>query len=142
MRHHLTTLLLLAMTICPAYCQLERHHAVSSEATGGRYEIIQSPLVRRCTFRIDKYTGWVDQLVGTTDNNFSWQHVPTLTYDGDDSPKTKINYVLFMGGHMAKDCFLMNINNGYTWVLTSYEDKNLAFCPFDYQEQHGLSDGK
>jgi hypothetical protein len=42
-------------------------------AATSRFEIIQSPLAARWTFLLDKYTGRVQQLVKTKDDDNAWE---------------------------------------------------------------------
>ena len=70
---------------------------------------------------MDKYTGKVYSFVTTKSDWLAWQEIPKSFVTGDTSISEKINYQLFMGGILAKDCFLLNINTGVTWVLV--EDK-------------------
>src|SRR5947209_6038711 len=96
---------------------LEKHQAVMTTQAGGRYEIVQSEIRRSNTFKLDKHTGKVYVFVATKDDWFSWQEVPKESATLDTIIPDKINYQLFMGGILAKDCFLLNINTGATWIL-------------------------
>ena len=96
---------------------------VSTSQTGGRYEIIQSNVLRELLFKLDKYTGEVYQYVkydtGIIGNG--WEKVAVLMKMDEIKDPTKINYQLFMSGLSAGDCFLLNINNGNTYRL--FKDK-------------------
>lgn len=102
--------------------QIEKQPSVSTSQTGGRFEIIQSSKARKLTFRLDKYTGDVYQLVETNEKELVWEKIPNLMleYLRPEKIEQKISYQLFMGGIAVADCFLMNIHNGITYVL--YED--------------------
>ena len=110
--------------------QLDTHAYVSTSQTGGQFEIIQSPIARKFTFKLDKYGGYVWQLVLANDNSFAWQPVAILNmyqkYPDNDKNKD-ITYQFFMGGASVQDCFLMNIKTGDTWQLKYSEQ---------YQEYH------
>lgn len=101
-----------------------------------RYEIVQSNLAAVFTFRLDKYTGEVKQLVRTTGDGTAWQRMEVFQL-----PKTsgspKVRYQIFTSGLAARHTFLLNIDTGFTWILTSHEDENkgkdYSWSPFEYQ---------
>ena len=105
---------------------------VSTSQTGGRYEIIQSNVARKMTFKLDKFTGDVFQyvMIDSKSNKYTWQKLDVLgkyNFDAD----TIISYQIFMGGFYASDCILLNIHTGVTYKL--YEDsqtKELFFTKF------------
>ena len=109
---------------------LDTKQAVSTSQTGGRFEIIQSELVRKNTFLLDKYFGQVYVLVKKSNDYPDWEPVKVYPSSTDESPKNKINYQIFMGGIMARDCFLLNINTGETWILVETKDKGYMFEQF------------
>ena len=125
-------LLLILLCYVNSYSQLEKHQTFITSQVGGRYEIAQSEIKRSNTFKLDKYTGKVYAFVTTKSDWFTWQEIPKSVVTSDIIISEKINYQLFMGGILAKDCFLLNINTGVTWVLV--EDKksgNLFFEVFE-----------
>lgn len=105
--------------------QVEDYPYVFTSQTGGRFEIIQSPMARRLTFKLDKYTGNIFQLVRNEEKELVWRKL--LNFELDllniflpEKVEEKISYQLFMGGMAISDCFLLNIHNGDTYRL--YED--------------------
>ena len=102
----------------------DTNSAVKSSVENGRYEIVQSEIARKLTFKLDKYTGKVYQYVKTSSdsNPYSWQPVYWIGCSDEKEIPTKINYQLFLGGTAVSDCFLLNINTGKTWLL--YEDSD------------------
>jgi len=111
--------------------QIEKYQAVKTSQTGGRYEIVQSEIIRSQTFKIDKYTGTVYQFVKTKDDLSTWQLVPKNVATFDTVIPDKINYQLFLGGIVVRDCFLLNINTGATWVLVKDSNDYLSFENFE-----------
>lgn len=99
----------------------DRYSAVSTSVDNGRYEIVQSEVMRRLIFMIDKYTGDIYQNVLSTGDERVWRKLSKIGDSKDFSPKTQINYQLFVGGFNVQDIFLLNINTGETWYL--FEDK-------------------
>jgi len=94
----------------------QEHHQTSSP-DDARYEITQSGVGVRWTFRLDRYSGMVDLMVSTTDDQLTWQPMPVLGLEPD--PKAnKPRFVIFISGHGARYTFLMDIRTGDTWILT------------------------
>lgn len=107
------------------------HTAVAETA---RYEIVQSPLMAKWTFRLDRYTGIVYQLVKTRADRFAWEEMIIV-----DLPKSfkdfKARYQIFASGILVKNTFLINLETGQTWVLTTFtndkkEELN-GWAPFE-----------
>jgi len=117
------------VSLC-TFAQTEIKSYVSTSQTGGQFEIIQSPIARKFTFKLDKYGGYVWQLVLADDNSFTWQPVAILNmyqkYPDNDKNKD-ITYQIFMSGASVQDCILLNIKTGDTWQLKYSEQ---------YQEYH------
>ena len=110
---------------------IEEVGSVSTSQTGGRYEIIQSNLKRSLFFKLDKFTGDVYQYVKASDGGYTWQKL-YVEGRGFVSTNKTITFQLFMGGLMAADCILLNIETGETFKL--YEDPKtevLYFSKFE-----------
>jgi len=97
----------------------EKQSSVSTSlGSNARYQIVQSELVARVTFRVDRVCGAVSQIVANErDENF-WQAVPmenppTCVADG------RIRYQLFTSGLAVRFTYLMNTDNGDTWRLVA-----------------------
>ena len=103
---------------------------ISTSQTGGRYEIVQSPFLRKCLFKLDKYTGKVYQYIIDSEKRGKWERVVVLL-ESEPKDKERINFQLFFGGIAAADCFLLNIHTGETYQLT--KDKNDIFL-FEFVE--------
>lgn len=122
-------LLFVLLSFSNIYSQLQKYQAVATSQVGGRYEIIQSEIKRINTFKLDKYTGKVYVFVTTKSDWYAWQEVNKSNVELDTTIPERINYQIFMGGILAKDCFLLNINTGATWLLV--EDKKTANYYFE-----------
>ena len=48
-------------------------HQTTTQPLDARFEIIQSQLAAKWTFRLDRYTGRVHQLVKTSDGGTAWE---------------------------------------------------------------------
>lgn len=108
--------LLLLFTIT-TYSQNSNISEITSNADA-RFEIIQSPVARIFTIKIDKQTGDTWQMVLDNDYNLSWEKLHKgLTLEDDKKIDGKNNYIIFMGGTAVKDMFMMNVNTGTCWQL-------------------------
>lgn len=112
--------LLFAISASLSLCA-QNKESESTSAPEGRYEIVQSPILRSCTFKLDKYTGDIWQLVKAEDGSSVWQKMERISAFPDTKNVNQINYQLFMGSSVAADTYLINVNTGTTWVLV--EDK-------------------
>ena len=101
-----------------AYAQSDYYTSKSTSLEIGRYEIVASDIVARLTFKVDKYTGEVYQLVQDSDGQLLWEIMYKLEGCADVQKEGQINYQLFTSGKAVRYTFLMNINTGTTWVLS------------------------
>ena len=114
-----STLLLAAFLTLPAWGEdTAPSHQRSAVPLDARYEIVQSPLVSRAIFKLDKYTGSVAVLTRAADGTFSWQAMLRADHPLDKMVPGKVNYEFFSSGLIASATFLINVNTGATWVLT------------------------
>ena len=102
----------------------ENQSAVSTSlGANARYQIVQSELVARITFRVDRVCGAVSQIVATEGGDNLWQAVPienppACVADG------RIRYQLFTSGLSVRYTYLMNTDNGATWRLVANSQDN------------------
>ena len=85
------------------------------------FEIIQSSLAARWTFKIDRFTGRIWQYVRTKDDDNVWEEMLVLP---KPTSSTRPKFQIFLSGIAAKFTFLIDNDNGKTWVLTTSKDKN------------------
>lgn len=111
------------------FAQVDTRPAVSSSLTGDRFEIIQSPIILRQVFRLDKFTGDVYVISDTGDDEIQWKKIdnPLLEFYGKLDDKKSISYQLFISGATVRYCFLMNIKNGMTYILSKGTDTGKLF---------------
>ena len=102
--------------------------AQTSAPDTARFEIVRLTIPGVWTFRLDKYTGAVWRIVKTIDGDLTWEGTPVLNLPraGIDM---RVRYQIFASGLVGKDTFLLNIETGQTWVLTSFkkESKEIVF---------------
>jgi hypothetical protein len=116
------TCLLFIMAFC-AITSAQQLDSVPNNSTtvspDSRFEIIQSSLMVKYTFRVDKVSGDVRVLVTKSDGDFTWERVTRIPHKDDRLMRPdRINYQMFTSGLVARFTFLMNINTGATWFLT------------------------
>lgn len=121
-----TRLLLLSFSVLafPAYAEAPdiAFHQATTTPTDARYEIVQSALAARWTFRLDRFSGNVDQLVTTPEHTAAWQKMPVARGSPVANPD-RPRFVIFTSGLAARHTFLLDTKTGQTWVLTSIQSK-------------------
>ena len=90
----------------------------TSANPGARYEVLQSPLAAKWTFRLDRYSGRVWQLVKTKDDDSAWEEMPVYEMAKLASPG-RPRFQLFTSGLAARHTFLVDSDSGKTWVLVT-----------------------
>lgn len=96
-----------------------------------RFQIVQSSLTARNTFRLDRFIGNVSVLEQKPDGSFTWTPMYVAPH-ADNKLVTDMepNYVLFNSGISVRNTFLMNMRNGVTWALVEDKQaKRLWFAP-------------
>jgi hypothetical protein len=128
-----TALVFIVAIPLPLAAQSERPitHQQTSAVVGGRYEIVQSSLAAKWTFRLDRYAGRVSQLVATADSGTAWEDMlvfqrPTIT------TPTKARFQIFTSGMAARHTFLIDVDTGKSWVLVGGKDKDKDGKEFEY----------
>lgn len=112
-------LILMTLLSTPIYSFGEEQLCVKTSTDGGRYEVIQSQALR-FTFKLDKYTGDVYELIEpySASGDYRWHK---LNWYIDDKEKVKnkerINYQLFMSGISFRYIILTNIYTGESWIM-------------------------
>ncbi|BCG45324.1 hypothetical protein GEOBRER4_n0077 [Citrifermentans bremense] len=115
--------LLRTITLCfallvPVLAQgeLSNVHQSTTTPSEARYEIIQSQLAARWTFRLDRYNGEVMQLLLNKEKENVWEKVMVV-----DLPRIKApirpRFQIFTSGLAARHTFLLDTVTGKTWTL-------------------------
>jgi len=126
MRTHLFLLLLVLFPANIVAQETQEQHPDTTRETEAsstsRFRIIQSDLVVRLTFKLDRYTGAVSQLVKNSDGNSAWQLM-----DISPLPVVKIpdhaRFQIFTSGLAVRFTFLLDNDTGKTWQLVSATTK-------------------
>ena len=116
----LPVVMLVAVLPVPVRAQemLTPPHSSSTISPNAKYEIVQSHLAAKWTFRLDRVCGFVSQLVKTPDGSTAWEAMPIEKRPncvGDGAS----HYQLFSSSLAARYTFLMNTDTGTSWVLTT-----------------------
>jgi hypothetical protein len=98
-------------------------HSSSTISDGQRFEIVQSHLTAKWSFRLDRLCGIVSQLVKTIDDGAAWEtmFIEGLPICRDDG---KAHYQLFLSSLAARHTFLMNTDTCTSWVLTGRRNRD------------------
>jgi hypothetical protein len=90
---------------------------VSTPVPGARYEIIQSGLAVRDTFKLDRFSGQVYSLVKPFEGGVDvwavtkWQEPASVKLN-----PTEPRFQLFMGGDRVRDVYLLDSATGQVWM--------------------------
>lgn len=131
MKNAFLTIILIILSF-PSYSQDEEYPGTVSSTIpqSSRYEIIQSNLIARFTFKIDKYSGNVYQLVSDTADVQSWSKMKRIKHVSDVIVnKSKVNYQLFTSGITVRFTYLVNIDTGASWLLVKDDEDNNLWEP-------------
>lgn len=96
-------------------------HQFTTTPSDARYEIVQSPLAAKWTFRLDRVTGQVSLLVRTKSDDMAWGEM--RVYRLPKSSGTSPRYTIFTSGLAARHTFLLDTSTGSTWLLTTTKTK-------------------
>ncbi len=111
--------------------QTTEAHQRTTTPENARYEIVQSELAARWTFRLNRYTGQVSQIVKTENGEYEWQEMEVenlLTISNPTSPRFQI----FSSGLAARYTFLIDTDTGKTWQLTTVTNKSPDGKEYEY----------
>jgi hypothetical protein len=98
-------------------------HQQTVAPTNARFEIVQSELAAKWTFRLDRFSGHVAQLTRTKDGDMTWEDTPVIGLPQISSP-LRARFQIFTSGLAAIHTFLIDTVTGRTWQLASDKGKN------------------
>ena len=105
-------------------------HERTTPAPDARYEILESGIAAKFTFRLDRFSGATAQLVQQADSTLTWEGVPRGQHPLPDTTiPGKPNYQIFSSGLEVRFTFLLNTNTGATWQLTQDSTGALFWSP-------------
>ena len=97
-------------------------HQQTTPPPNARFEIVQSELAAKWTFRLDRFKGRVAQLVRTKDDDNAWEDMEVIGLGPVQNP-TRARFQLFTSGIAARHTFMIDTDTGKTWVLVSSKRK-------------------
>jgi hypothetical protein len=108
-------------------------HQRTAVPSNARYEIVQSEIAAKWTFRLDRFSGHVSQLVQTKAGESSWEVMPVIALPTlTTSQATRPRFQIFTSGLAAKFTFLIDTDTGKTWQLTTTKSKTPSGEEFEY----------
>lgn len=117
-----TTLCAVACLIWSAYAQADDFpspsHQLTSPPSTARFEIVQSQLAAKWTFRLDRYSGRIWQLVKTSDDDNTWEEMPVMGLPKGQAA-ARPHFQIFTSGLAARHTFLIDNDTGKTWVVVT-----------------------
>lgn len=124
MRMSLCFLLTVIFFATPVFAQDQPSdvHQVTTSPPNARFEIMQSELAAKWTFRLDRFTGQIFQLVKTKTEDYTWEEMEVVGRRSVSQP-TRARFQLFASGIAARYTFLLDADTGRTWQLTTSKEK-------------------
>lgn len=99
-----------------------RLHQHTTSPPNARFEVLQSTLAVRHTFRIDRFSGRVWQLVRTKADDNAWEEMPVIDLPKLAAPM-RARFQLFTSGFAARHTFLFDTDTGKSWVVVMSKQK-------------------
>ena len=122
-------LLLMAATTAALGQSTTDIHQRTTTPPEARFEIVQSQVTAMWTFRLDRFTGNVAQLVQTADNGSAWEAMEVVGLPR--TPPSRARFQLFTSGIAARHTFLMDTDTGRTWVIVRGKRKGPDGTEYD-----------
>lgn len=116
--------------------EISNVHQSTAPSVDSRYEIVQSQLAARWTFRLDRYTGEVMQLLLNEQKENTWHKIAVQDLPKIRNPN-RPRFQIFTSGLAARHTFLLDTITGKTWTLIfdsiptkDGETEEIVFKPF------------
>lgn len=109
-----------------------RSHQVTTPPSGARFEVIQSTLAAKWTFRLDRYSGRIWMLVKTPDDDNAWEEMPVQERPQIQTP-SRARFQLFTSGLAARHTFLLDADTGKSWLIVTGKRKDKEGNDIEYQ---------
>ena len=106
-------------------------HQSTTVPDSARFEIVQSPLLAKLAFRLDRFTGETWQFVSTLDNSYAWQRIKRISLQNDTKNTGKVNYQVFLSGIRAQVTILMNTTTGASWYIAEDPKEGVFWSPME-----------
>jgi hypothetical protein len=127
MNMKLTTLCAVACLVWSGHVQANDFpspsHQLTSPPSAARLEMVQSPLAAKRTFRLDRYSGRIWQLVKTSDDDSTGEEMPVIGLPKGQAT-ARPHLQIFTSGLAARHTFLIDNDTGKTWVVVTGKRKS------------------
>jgi hypothetical protein len=81
-----------------------------------RYQLVQSTITMRDTYRLDTFTGRVHRLVRNKDGELLWEEMVVRQRPAVANP-TAARFQIFLSGIAAKGSYMIDTRTGQTWQV-------------------------
>ena len=105
-------------------------HQITTSPPGARYEIVQSTLAAKITFRLDRFNGRVWQLVRTADDDSTWEEMQVQDRSLVPTPN-RARFQIFTSGLAVRHTFLIDGDTGKTWLIVTGKRKDKDGTEYD-----------
>lgn len=123
MRKICSLLLISSIALVAKAEEFVAQHQQTSSVPNGRFEIIQSELAVRWTFKLDRFNGRIWQLVLNKDDNNTWGEMLVLGIPKPSSPPHP-HFQIFTSSLAVRFTLLIDTDTGKTWQVTTDKGKN------------------
>jgi len=110
-----------------------KYPTLTSAIPGARFEIVQSSIIARETFKLDRVTGRVWQLAKNPKDVILWEETSVRSRPSIAPMATSVRFQIFLSGIAARYAFLIDSLTGNVWQLTRLtsegEPDELAWIP-------------
>lgn len=107
------------------------NHQSTTVPDTARFQIVQSPLLAKLAFRLDRFTGETWQFVSTPDNSYAWQRIKRIPLPNDTRAPGSVNYQIFLSGIRAQVTVLMNTTTGASWYVAEDPKEGVFWSPME-----------
>jgi hypothetical protein len=114
-------------------------HQRTASPPNARFEIVQSELAAKWTFRLDRFTGHVAQLTVNKLGENVWEEMQVIGISQSPAP-LRAHFQIFTSGIAAKHTFMIDTDTGKTWVVTSSKGKNDDGTEYDINRWEPFAD--
>jgi hypothetical protein len=120
-----TLALLLLLPMCAVADDMPNNiHQMTSSVPNAHYELVVSSWMRRETFRLDRYSGRIWQLVASGEGDkksIVWEEM--IVEGRTITPAIHPHFQIFLSGVWVADSYLIDTDSGYVWRLVEANEK-------------------
>lgn len=114
------SLIFFSLKSSPAQSTETATNQITPVPSDARFTVIQSEIGPKWTFKLDRLTGVVYQLITLEDENNRWERMRIEGLPKIDNP-IRPRFILFTSANGPRWTFLMDTSTGRTWILVAHE---------------------